>query len=88
MSTLIKVSNNDIQNGVRKDASNCPVLLALERAYNTKCLVGVNFISVLQDRGYDIYTIPESVKDVIYAYDMGQDMKPFWFILHDPIEKS
>ena len=78
---MVKVREEDIRIGTRKNCYTCPVARALQRHYDyaevlqETCYLGVSYDD------YDLYELPKDVTDWINAYDRGEPVKPFEFTL-------
>jgi hypothetical protein len=74
---IIQVTQADIDAGVRKECTRCPVALAIQR--NVGCVVEVG--------RYGIYfsgkmvMIPNNVAKRISIFDSGGGMTPFEFLI-------
>ena len=74
----IKVTKNDIKNGLRKSCCKCPVALALKRQTEyKKIFIGAWFF----DLDGKIVSVPESVRNFIVKFDREFDVEPFSFTL-------
>jgi hypothetical protein len=85
----IKVTQEDIQQGYRGQATNCPVALAVGRILHRP--IGDIIISpILDDWWVSIYpeetrhTLPKEVGLKIGVYDRYSEMEPFEFELDVP----
>ncbi len=74
----IRVTRADIENGAANDECNCPIALALKRAFATRnVVVGSGGIAV----GGKIYDTPVAVVEFINKFDDGMNVEPFSFCL-------
>lgn len=75
MRLRIKVTQNDIDNGTPGKECECPVALAIKRAFE------VDSVSVGDARiviGCDIYRTPKIVREFVWAFDAPEpDWPPF-----------
>ena len=92
MKLKIKVTQNDINHGRRKDCNRCPIARAVKRAVTkskVKCLltkIAVRLEEVIlldswgsvDHRGY----LPSRAQRFIIKFDDAKDTKPFNFILN------
>jgi hypothetical protein len=79
---LIKVTQNDIDNGTRNSARTCPVSLALGRRIKGQSLVGVSGLYLPGSNGG--ISIPFKVADFVDRFDNKELVKPFNFYLDVP----
>ena len=78
MKKLIKVTQEDINNGVRGSAYSCPIANACARE---SIFVGVGDVIIrFKPNGAIIHT-PESVKKFVKKFDKGKSVEPFNFLL-------
>lgn len=77
----IKVTQDDIDCGVRKVKSACPVALATKLHFsNADVIVDYDTLFI----GYEWFTLPEEAKDFINNFDNGDEVEPFEFeVNHD-----
>ncbi len=76
---LIKVSQEDIDTGVRGDPCKCMVAKAGTRAYGFQVEVGTRSITKLIT-GERLATLPYGIyKEKIAAFDRGEKVEPFEF---------
>jgi hypothetical protein len=77
----IKVTQRDIEKGLRRSASSCPVARAINRVHKkgtpSLATVGPNTITI----GYNTMRTPPIVRAFIDAFDMGVKRRPFSFTL-------
>lgn len=83
---IINVTDQDIQEGVRKCWFLCPVALALSRVGFLSPSVGATgiFISMSMSKEVSLrrcYPCPDSVKDFINKFDNAKKVEPFEFEL-------
>lgn len=73
----IRVTQEDIDNGIRYKAESCPINHAARRAFNVDCSTQRTFIYV----GYATHRafLPETARDFIYHFDFGHPVAPFEF---------
>ena len=67
------IGKNDIKNGKRGDAYDCPIALAVKRKLKTDN-VRVNFWSITINGTK--YTAPRNAKEFIYNFDARNKVKP------------
>lgn len=80
--TTINVTQEDIERGKRESACECPIALALERAFNAKSWVddeGFFFQRCPKEKLSPDYPIPQSAIAFIAAFDAGEKVEPFEF---------
>lgn len=87
-SVQVTVTQDDIDQGVRASAAQCPVARAIKRVLQAVVAVGTNdvvLVSVLGDVRTDRVLLPESVTDWIHDYDLDRKTMytPFSFTLLD-----
>lgn len=73
----ISVTQDDIDKGVARRCTECPVALAATRHVGKPVFVGPNYI-LSEPLEWDT---PSAVKEFIAAFDNGQPVKPFEFEL-------
>lgn len=84
----VTVTQDDIDQGVRANAAQCPVAHAIKRVLQAVVAVGTNdvvLVSVLGDVRTDRVRLPESVVEWIHDYDLDRKTMytPFSFTLLD-----
>ena len=85
MKLSIRVTQDDIKNGVPGSPYSCPVARAIRRVANRKSVaVGVSYCRINHIR----YGFPEMVADNISRYDLGYAMRPFSFKLVGPLSQE
>ncbi len=79
---VVKVTEEDIRIGTRKNCYTCPVARALQRHYDyAEVLQDTCYLGNSYDDDYDPRKLPTHVTDWINAYDRGEPVKPFEFTL-------
>jgi len=73
----ITVTNNDINRGYRHSCSNCPVALAMRRAFNRSILVAGIYWEFSGETEH--HAMPLTVREWIRAFDDGGLVEPFEF---------
>ena len=72
-----EITQEDIHQGLRRRANNCPVTIAVRRALNTyQVTTGPNGTMVGEEENYDSYTHSEELKWFIFLFDKGLTVKP------------
>jgi hypothetical protein len=81
---LIKVTQEDIDNGERNEPCKCPVALACRRHGLVEPRVG--YAGITDDRapGCPIYNTPWSAREFAKLFDSGKRVYPFSFELQRP----
>lgn len=74
----IKVTQEDINEGEKRNCSNCPVSLAIQRAIGNK-LVTVGSYGSWRINGLKQSNLGEKVSKWIRGFDKGGDVVPFEF---------
>lgn len=82
--TTVKVTSDDIRNGMMGDPSCCPVALALRRQADFK-KANVHANAVFGE-GPWMFVLPGKVRKFISDFDSGADVKPFSFKM--PLRKQ
>lgn len=78
MAIEFDITRKDIQSGIRKNYYYCPVNIAAERHFNTKCATTGGFITVTEKNdNVKYFLINEEHTEMIENYDKGQKMVPF-----------
>ncbi len=73
----ISVTQADIQAGVRRDPSSCPLALAASRFFKRDCLVGTETIAMGPNGGGRSFVFSQKVADLIGEFDTYGRMRPF-----------
>ena len=72
----VEVTQEDIDQGVRKDNCNCPVALAVKRATGREDVsVARNTIAL----GRDVIFRVKKICDFVFDFDEGKPVEPFTF---------
>ncbi len=79
---VIKVTKNDIAKGKRREATSCPIALALHRAGFQEAEVG--FLYWFPDSSWRGIKLSEAAIRFIRAFDDKEAVKPFNFRLKVP----
>jgi hypothetical protein len=74
---IIKVTEDDIRRGVRRNPSGCMIARAAQRATGFECKMGCYVLSLKP--GGPCYEVPDYVSTRREAFDMGMRVKPFAF---------
>jgi hypothetical protein len=86
MPVTIQVTQDDIDNGVRCSVKRCPVALACLRT------IGKNYSQIWEEYWPDFHdpskNIPSSVLIFVRAFDSGNIVQPFSFVLPDSVATS
>lgn len=88
MSLHIKVTKQNIDDGVPGMPRSCPIARAVREQVNDACLVsvGVSHITVVDnDDNYVRFSLPKQARDFVNAFDRDFDVQPFEF---DAIEEE
>ena len=75
---LIRVTQDDIRNGVQCDAMLCPVALSLRRSLPGRTVTAGEFTIYIDD---GMYAAPVAVEEFIENFDDGAPVQPFEFEL-------
>lgn len=81
----IKVTKEDIQNGVRKNPARCPIALEARRDLKVDrhsfCWAGRDCLGWWDDKNKRIHIlkIKHEIKDFVQKYDEGWEVFPFSF---------
>lgn len=81
----VKVTPEDIENGIRGDCSECPIARSLMRIVNQPVSVGPDWISIGLKGLYGRAT-PWRATEFIRAFDHNMPVTPFSFDLAIPAE--
>lgn len=76
---IIRVTQQNIDNGVRQQYDACPVALALRDATAREWQVTKNYAQYAL--GSLILALPETARDFIRSFDAGREVRPFEFDL-------
>jgi len=80
MMRIVQVTQSDIDMGKRHNACDCPVALALKRAFNTEVRVGCNdFFVGTPNPNLLAYGLPLAATRFITAFDNRRKVEPFEF---------
>lgn len=75
----IRVTQANIDNGIRAKCGLCPIALALRDAGFEEPTVGSYEFQATQGCSYLNYGLPESARDFINHFDAGHTVSPFEF---------
>ena len=75
MKKLIKVEQEDINNGVRHSNNSCPIALAINRTLGVSCRVTMEYISI----GTLWANLSGKARQFIHGFDRGFPVEPFEF---------
>jgi len=79
---IIHVTQEDIDQGARKDCRACPIGLAVERESGwTEVMVGFPTISGLKGNYRLVRPTPYDAQLFIWSFDRGEPVRPFEFEL-------
>lgn len=85
MSTIIAVTQADIDEGQKKECHHCPIAIASMRALGAeKVDVGYQMFHAYIGGVRLVYEMPPKAKAFARAFDVDLDMKPFTFELGEP----
>lgn len=80
----ITVTQQDIEQGKRRDEQSCPVALACKRAGLSEPRVDNYYVSYIsREDGSFSFLLPQQVKNFIIAFDNQKSVQPFNFDLRD-----
>jgi hypothetical protein len=77
----VKVTEKDIQAGVRSQTQLCPIALAIRR--DLSCDVGVGTYTVSLAMSPYQYLLPPKARAFIQRFDAGMSVEPFTFELRE-----
>lgn len=84
---LITVTQEDIDRGIRGNAFNCPLAIAIDRALPVVCevSVGLDTVTINQPDGVAYwFPLPDAAKDFVKRYDADPStVKPIVFHLRE-----
>jgi hypothetical protein len=80
----IKVTEHDISEGVRRDASNCAVARALRRAGIAHAGVAGTLVLLARGARHEYVVLPGRVQEWIAEFDAGGNARPIEFELPIP----
>ena len=81
----VKVNNDHIQYGVKRNCEKCPIALALQDEFPYHAIeVGDDGVTI----GADYYDLPEIAQDFISDFDDGMSVQPFEFMLDMETKKT
>ena len=78
----IKVTQHDIDYGVRGEYQLCPIARAVKHKINGEVMVYGDDMSIFTTdiiRRYRYYKLPQKAKDFMQRFDDGKKVKPFTF---------
>lgn len=78
---LIRVSKEDIKNGIRRSTTSCPIALALPRYGFATPWVGFSGVRYGVSGPRSFFPLPESACTFVSRFDDGKPVKPFNFYL-------
>jgi hypothetical protein len=79
----VEVTQEDIDSGMPKICSQCPVALAMRRAEGRVWMVGYGVLELLQ-APYSVVTAPTGVTQFISDFDRNNPVAPFSFTINLP----
>ena len=77
MKKKITVTQGDIERGIPCRSGECPVSVAMQRAFKSYCKVGTDYALVF-DRNKEVKHSAQ-VRNFIRRFDAGKKVKPFSF---------
>lgn len=80
---IVKVTKQDIENGLRCDVHNCPIAQALNRQSKASDIWVWSRTAVVDDVKYHL---PSKAQEFIQFFDMGYVLEPFQFNLQFKVE--
>lgn len=78
----VKVTEDNIADGIEKDQMDCPIGIAIRDARGDKNTKDPDFIAVSRKFAMvrnDVYVLPPEAKRFIIAFDGRKKVKPFTF---------
>ncbi len=72
----IKVTQEDIDRGIRCSTAHCPIVFAIRRETGNSASV---HLPVVYINGLDVADLPLSAMQFVVAFDRGQPVEPFEF---------
>lgn len=79
---IIKVTKENIENGLQRDCRNCPIALAIFDSTKRIGYVGINCVTI----GYDTIRLPFAAQTFRDRFDNGFRVEPFQFELSDGLD--
>ena len=80
MYVTIRVKDEDIKQGIRRNGSFCPVALAARRILGTKVITNRYQLSIVPNNHTTIkYPAPVEVTEFVDAFDADKKVEPFAF---------
>ncbi len=88
--TVINVTEDEIKQGERNSASNCPLAIAIQKQLTNKygqkkmALIGANNLTIYTHgfKHRKVVPLPIKAREFITAFDSGNEVHPFSFKLH------
>lgn len=77
---IIEVTQEDIDAGIKKNCTKCPIALAVQRAFKNSSLE-IGGLSVYQDC-HKVCEMPYEARVFVQCFDDGKPVNPFTFELH------
>ena len=85
----IEVTKRDIQKGRRRNADDCPVAMAMKRVFRRPVLVGTTIYSIKRNGEWsEGLKLPERAGRFVRAFDACEEVRPFSFIIRNPLKKA
>jgi len=78
----VQVTLQDIERGLAKNGTECPIALAVSRTTNLWCRVGQCYLIVSHPEHIVVeYTLPDSAREFISRFDKHAPVEPFTFTM-------
>lgn len=85
MKIQVSITQEGINDGVRRDCQSCPVALALTRAIGEEVIVSGIWCTIAPDTlAVKMIELPRAVREWIVRFDRGFLVSPFTFELEVP----
>ncbi len=80
---IIKVTQEDIDEGIKGSDGSCPIALACETAGMEQPCVDDSSVTWIIDGVAKFSSLPMSASNFIWNYDMGDTVEPFSFEIEE-----
>ncbi|KKN16774.1 hypothetical protein LCGC14_0972360 [marine sediment metagenome] len=79
----INITKEDIEGGIRRNHTTCPIAIATKRAFKRKRIVSVDRFNLrfTANRVKEVIVLPLKAKNFISNFDNGCKVKPFKFVI-------
>jgi hypothetical protein len=80
---IVRVTQEDIDEGTKGDCTFCPIALAVDRALGGECCVAVTIFDVYitENAHAEVFPLPSEARQFIQRFDKGKPVSPFEFEL-------